>query len=89
MTISDEIEAFIRQHRGDGQLVGDATEPLPNGYQLITCPCGVMFVRWVTPDDAAIDLAALHRRSSVIRGGGSLEVGRTDPPTANPPCKPA
>jgi hypothetical protein len=34
MTISDESQAFIRQHRGDGQLVGDATEPLPNGYQL-------------------------------------------------------
>jgi hypothetical protein len=34
MTISHEIEAFIRRHRGDGQLVGDATEPLPNGYQL-------------------------------------------------------
>jgi hypothetical protein len=48
--------------RGDGQLVGDATEPLSNGYQLtITCPCGVMFVRWVTPEDAAIDLAALAR----------------------------
>jgi hypothetical protein len=62
MTISDEIEAFIRQHHGDGQLVGDAIEPLPNGYQLtITCPCGVMFVRWVTPEDAAIDLAALAR----------------------------
>jgi hypothetical protein len=62
MTISDEIEAFIGQHRGDCQLVGDATEPLPNGYQLtITCPCGVMFVRWVTPEDAAIDLTALAR----------------------------
>jgi len=46
MTISDEIEAFIRQHDGDGQLVGDATEPLPSGDQLtITCPCGVMFGR--------------------------------------------
>ena len=62
MTISDEIEAFIRQHRGGGQLVGDAIEPLPNGYQLtITCPCDVMFVRWVTPEDAAIDFAALAR----------------------------
>lgn len=64
MTISDEIAAFIRRDRGDSQLVGDATEPLPNGYQLtITCPCGVMFVRWVTPADAAIDLAALARRN--------------------------
>jgi hypothetical protein len=62
MTISDEIEAFIRQHRGDGQLVGDATEPSPNGDQLtITCHCGVMFVRWMTPEDTAIDLAALAR----------------------------
>jgi hypothetical protein len=42
--------------------VGDATEPIPNGYGVrITCPCGVVFIRWVTPTEAAIDLAALAR----------------------------
>jgi hypothetical protein len=62
MTISDEIEAFIREHRDHGQVVGAATEPLPKGYQVtITCACGVTFVRGVTPEDAAIDLAALAR----------------------------
>ena len=42
MTITDEIEAFIREHRDHGQVMGDATEPLPNGYQVtVACPCGV------------------------------------------------
>ena len=62
MTITDEIEAFIREHRDHGQVMGDATEPLTNGYQVtIACPCGVTFLRWVTPEHAVIDLAALAR----------------------------
>ena len=45
MTISDEIAAFIRRDRGDGQLGGDATEPLPSGYQLtITVHPGIPWV---------------------------------------------
>ena len=35
----------------------DATEPAWNGYLLtVTCPCGVTFERWVTPDDVELDL---------------------------------
>lgn len=48
--ITDEIKAFVTVHRTHGQLVGDATEPLPNGYQVtITCPCRAVLIRWVTP----------------------------------------
>jgi hypothetical protein len=62
MTIIDEIEAFIREHRDHGPLVGYATDPLPHDYQVtVTCACRVAFIRWVTPDDAAIDFAALAR----------------------------
>jgi hypothetical protein len=60
MTIIDEIGASVSEHRDHGSLVGYATEPLPHGYQVaVTCACRVAFMRWVTPDDAAIDLAAL------------------------------
>ena len=62
MSITHDMKAFVREHRAHGQLVGDATAPLPNGYLVtITCSCRHVFSRWVTPNDAAIDLAALAR----------------------------
>lgn len=63
-SVSDDIERFVRKHRPHGQLVGDATEPTLSGYQVtITCPCGVVFMRWVTAGEAAVDLAAPARRN--------------------------
>ena len=60
--MTEDVQAFISEHRKHGQLVGDATEPMENGYQVtISCPCGAVFIRWVTQDDAAIDLARLMR----------------------------
>src|SRR5262245_48454469 len=42
----------------------DATEPVWNGYLLtVACPCGVVFERWVTPEEAdagLLRLAALN-----------------------------
>src|SRR5262249_14727942 len=36
---------------------GDATEPASNGYRLtVACACGVVFERWVTPQEAYADL---------------------------------
>jgi hypothetical protein len=62
VSVTSEIEAFLLEHRDHGQVVGDATQPRPNGYQVsIACPCGVTFSRWVTPEAAVIDLAALAR----------------------------
>jgi hypothetical protein len=38
-------------------MTGDATEPASNGYRLtVACGCGVVFERWVTPEDAQDDL---------------------------------
>jgi len=40
-----------------GPLTADATEPAWNGYlRAITCPCRVVFERWITPLDAELDL---------------------------------
>ena len=64
MSITDDVEEFIRLHRAHGQLVGDATEPTLTGYRVtIVCPCGVTFVRHVSAGEAAIDLAMLARRN--------------------------
>ena len=41
-------------------LTADATEPERNGYLLtVTCPYGVVFGRWVTPEEADADLLRL------------------------------
>jgi hypothetical protein len=36
----------------------------PTGYWLVvTCPCGTTFLRWITREEAAEDLAILARRN--------------------------
>ena len=38
-------------------MTGDATQPAWNGYMLtVACVCGVVFERWVTPEEADADL---------------------------------
>jgi hypothetical protein len=60
MTLIAQIEEFVRDHRPHGALTGDATVPAWNGYLLtVSCPCGVVFARWVTPQDAAVDFLRL------------------------------
>ena len=41
---------YVTRYRPCGQLTGDATEPEPEGY-LVTVgySCGVVLMRWVTP----------------------------------------
>ena len=52
-----DLEDFVHNHRPHGPLNGDATEPAWNGYLLtVNCSCGIMFERWVTPEDAELDL---------------------------------
>ena len=52
-----DLEEFVHAHRPHGPLTADATEPAWNGYPLtIACSCGVIFDRWVTPEDAELDL---------------------------------
>jgi len=57
MNLLAELEEFSSDHRPHGSLTADATEPAWNGYVLtVACPCGVTFERWVTPEDAELDL---------------------------------
>jgi len=54
------LDEFVHDHRPHGTLTGGATEPAWNGYLLtVACPCGVIFERWVTPEEADADLLRL------------------------------
>jgi hypothetical protein len=51
------LEEFIADHRPHGSVTADATEPARNGYRFqVACSCGVVFERWVTPEEADTDL---------------------------------
>ena len=64
MTLLADLEAFVLDHRSHGTLTGDSTEPAWNGYLFtVACPCGVVFERWVTPQDAAVDLVLADLRA--------------------------
>jgi hypothetical protein len=57
-----DLEDFTRAHRPHGDLLADAGAPAANGYRLeVRCHCGVVFQRWVTPEDAAVEMALLAR----------------------------
>ena len=57
MTLLADLEEVVRNHRSHGGMTGEATAPAWNGYLLtVTCPCGVVFERWVTPENADVDL---------------------------------
>jgi hypothetical protein len=59
-----DLGDFIATHRGHGRLEADTGELTPNGYRLtVACPCGVTFRRWITPQEAAEDLAVLARQN--------------------------
>ena len=62
MTITADLDDFAAGHRSHGSLVADTGALRPNGYRLtVSCPCGVTFERWITPEEAARDLAILSR----------------------------
>ena len=49
---------------GRARLESDAGELPPNGYRLtVAGPCDVTSHRWITPQEAAEDLAVLARRN--------------------------
>jgi hypothetical protein len=57
MTCLADLEEFVHDHRRHGPMTADATEPAWNGYRLtVACTCGVTFERWITPEDAELDL---------------------------------
>ena len=66
MSLVNDLEEFVCAHRPHGPLTDDATEPAWNGYLLtVACSCGVVFERWVTPQEATVDLLTSHLRAEV------------------------
>ena len=62
MTISGDLDDFAAGHRARGRFMADIGALTPNGYRLrVACSCGVRFKRWITPEEAARDLAMLAR----------------------------
>ena len=63
-TFLADLEDFVHDHRPHGILTADATEPAWNGYLLtLACSCGVVFERWVTPEEADRDLLVMARHN--------------------------
>ncbi len=55
-----DLAEFAQDHRPHGPLTADNTAPVWNGYLLtVACPCGVVFERWITPENAELDLVRL------------------------------
>ena len=62
MMLTADLEDFTAGHRPPGPLIVDTGALTPNGYRLtVACSCGVTFERWITPEEAARDLAMLAR----------------------------
>ena len=60
LKLLQELEQFSTDHRPHGTLTCDASTPAWNGYLLtVSCPCGVVFERWITLADAELDLFRL------------------------------
>jgi len=60
MSILQDLKTFVLNHRQHGTMTADATRPAWNGYLLtVACPCGVVFQRWITPEEADADLLRL------------------------------
>ena len=57
MTCLADLEDFVHDHRPHASMTADAMDPAWNDYLLtVVCPCVVVFERWVTPEDAVLDL---------------------------------
>jgi hypothetical protein len=57
LSLLTDVRDFVTRHGAHGQPPADATEPQADGYLLsLRCPCGVEFMRWMTPSEAAREL---------------------------------
>src|SRR5437867_10847000 len=87
MTLLADLEEFVHDHRPHGSMTADATAPAWNGYMLtVTCSCGMVFERWITPDNAELDTGgsgasptpwrtAVATREAFTGGGAIARVG--------------
>jgi len=60
VTVLADLYEYVSHHHPHGALTADAAEPAWNGYLLtVACPCGVVFGRWVTPEEADAEILRL------------------------------
>jgi hypothetical protein len=50
------LEEFVSDHHSHGAPRANATEPARNVLLTVAFQCGVVFERWVTPEQAVSDL---------------------------------
>jgi hypothetical protein len=63
-----DLADFLTDHRPRSSLAADATPPAWNGYLLtVSCGCGVVFERRVTPWELLDYPAACHARAFAAR----------------------
>ena len=52
-----KIQEFVEAHKGCGKVSGTVEPPTADGYTVcVTCACGEVMSRWVTPESARYDL---------------------------------
>jgi hypothetical protein len=57
MGVYEDVQRFIAAHAACGEVARTAEPPTAQGYRIVvTCPCGEVFDRWVTPEAARHDL---------------------------------
>ena len=62
-SVAGDLEQFSALHRSHGELIAEAgRRTTATGYRLqVACPCGVVFERWVTPEERLVDLPRFVR----------------------------
>ena len=64
MTVLADLEDFVTSQRNHDELIPEVGPSTPNGYLIeVSCSCSVVFGRWVTPEDAALELALEQLRA--------------------------
>lgn len=80
-----DLEEFVHDHRMHGSLAVDATELAWNGYLLtLVYSRGVVFERWVTPEEA-LRIYSVSRLEIEAPDGGDERVGRRSAPRRSRP----
>ncbi len=52
MPLYTDLEQFLQAHRQHGEVRRYMGQPSEAGYEVrLACPCGVVFNRWVLPQD--------------------------------------
>ena len=64
MSAVSDLEMFLLLHSDHGRLTPVLGQRTHIGHRLeVACACGVMLGRWVTTEDAGLDMALRHAQA--------------------------